>query len=292
MKLGVSAFAWTGSFDDSHLRLLPQIREYGFSAFEIPMFVPAKLPVAALRRAFDATGLDCTVCAILPPGINPISLDAATRRRSRDHLAECIEVSAELGSHLLGGPLFAPIGYLPAHRPTPEEWKWAVELFQSLGDLLDTYRMTLSIEPVNRSETFFIRTAAEAKEFCNAVAHPALGVTIDTFHANIEEKSIPAAVLTLQSQLKHLHLSENDRGLLGTGHIDFLGILNALREIDYDGYLIIEGFGFSHDEPLAPGALWAGVGVSPEDIAVQGLTYLEDLLAKVNQRKSHPLCCN
>ena len=280
MKIGVSAFAWTASFTESHLRLLPQVRDYGFSAFEVPMFVPAELPVAALRRAFETTGLDCTVCAILPPAINPISPDPATRRRSRAHLAECIEVAAQLGAHLLGGPLYAPIGYLPGHRPTPDEWKWAVEMFQSLGDLLDQFSLTLSLEPVNRSETFFLRTAAETKALCGAIAHPAVGVTLDTFHANIEEKSLSAAVISLQSQLKHLHVSENDRGLLGTGHIDFRQVLDALRQIGYEGYLVIEGFGASADEPTAPGALWASPDVSPEDIALQGLSYLTKLLAQ------------
>ncbi len=277
MKFGVSAFAWTASLNSSHLRFLPQIREYGFSAFEIPMFNPALLPVSALRREFEANDLDCTVCAILPAGVNPVSPDLDTRKRSLSHLRECIETAAELGAHLLGGPLFAPIGYLPGHRTSQDEWKWAVEIFQSVVDLLDKYTMTLSIEPVNRSETFFLRTAAEAGKLCAAVAHPRVGITIDTFHANIEEKSIPAAVKSLGPHIKHLHASENDRGLLGTGHVRFPEILEALNEIGYDGYLMIEGFGFSPDEPNAPGALWADEKVSPEDIAVQGLAYLKEL---------------
>jgi len=128
------------------------------------MFNPALLPVSALRREFEANDLDCTVCAILPAGFNPISPDLDTRKRSLSHLRECIETAAELGAHLLGGPLFAPIGYLPGHRTSQDEWKWAVEIFQSVVDLLDKYTMTLSIEPVNRSETFFLRTAAESRE--------------------------------------------------------------------------------------------------------------------------------
>ena len=278
MKFGVSAFAWTASFGSSHLRLLPQVREYGFAAFEIPMFEPGKLPVAALRKSFEANALDCTVCAILPEGINPISPDKSARKRAFAHLVKCVETSAELGAHLLGGPLFAPFGYLPGHRPTQEERSWAVEAFQPLGDLLEKNAITLSVEPVNRSETFFLRTAADAKALCNAIAHSRIGVTIDTFHANIEEKNIPAAIKALGPQLRHIHVSENDRGLLGSGHIDFPEIIKTLNEIGYDGYLMIEGFGFSPHEPLAPGALWASTNVSPEDIAVGGLSYLKGLI--------------
>jgi D-psicose/D-tagatose/L-ribulose 3-epimerase len=102
--------------------------------------------------------LECTLCSILPVGINPFSPELAVRQRSRDHLVRCIETAAEMGVHLLGGPLFAPIGYLPGHRPTDDEWSWEVDLFQSVGDLLKVNDITLSIEPVNRSETFFLPT--------------------------------------------------------------------------------------------------------------------------------------
>ena len=277
MKIGVSAFAWTSSMSSSNLNLVQRVRDYGFDAFEIPMFDPMDLAVTDLRRAFEASALDCTICAILPAGINPISPDRAIRKRSILHLADCVKTAGEIGARILGGPLFAPIGYLPQHRPTTDEWAWAIEAFQSLGDLLDETEVTLSIEPVNRSETFFIRTAAEAKKLCEAISHVRVGVTIDTFHANIEEKSIPAAIRTLGSSLKHLHLSENDRGLLGSGHIDFREILRAAARTQYDGYLILEGFGFSENEPHAPGALWADKHLSPEEFAVQGLDYLKGL---------------
>lgn len=88
----------------------------------------------------------------------------------------------------MGGPLFAPIGYLPRRRRNVAEWNWAVEAFQELGDVLDAKQMTLAIEPVNRSETFFLMTASDAKAFTDAVNHPRVGVIIDTFHANIEER--------------------------------------------------------------------------------------------------------
>ncbi len=278
MKFGVSAFAWTAGFGVQHLSLVPEIKGYGFDGFELPMFVPSELPVTAIRREFEASDLECTICAILPAGINPISSESSVRKRSLAHLVECIETAAEMGARLLGGPIFAPIGYLPQHRPTPDEWKWAVDIFQSLGDLIERNELDLSIEPVNRSETFFLRTAAEAKEFCEDVGHPCIGVTVDTFHANIEEKSVPGAIDQLGFHLKHMHISENDRGVVGTGHVDFPGCMAALDRVGYDGYLMIEGFGYSAGEDNAPGTLWADQKVSPEDIAVQGMQYLRGLL--------------
>jgi D-psicose/D-tagatose/L-ribulose 3-epimerase len=278
MKIGVSAFAWTRQFEPKHLNLIPRLREHGLDAFELPMFDPSDLAVADVRRAFERSGLECTVCAILPDGINPISPEPSVREKSFAHLVQCVETAAAMGSHLICGPLYAPIGYLPGRRRNQSEWEWAVECFQRLGEALEANQVTLAIEPVNRSETFFLNTGSEAKTLCEAVHHPRIGVTVDTFHANIEEKCIPAAVQFLGPRLKHLHVSENDRGLLGTGHVDFSGVMMALRQIDYDGLLMIEGFGYSPDEPGSLGALWGDLTVTPEDMAFKGARFLQRLI--------------
>ena len=273
MKIGVSAFAWTAQFTEAHLALLPGLRAKGIEGLEVPMFRPAVLPVQAIRRAFAAEGLACTVCAILPPDINPISPEKRVRAQALAHLRQCLETAAEMGAHLLGGPVCAPIGYLPFHRRTDDERAWAVECLQALTPMLDAYAMLLAVEPVNRAETHFLNTCAQARALCEAVGHARVGVTLDTFHANIEEKHIAQAAAALGSRLLHLHLSENDRGLLGSGHVDFAGVLRAVD--GYQGWLMIEGFGYAPD---APGALLAARDVSPEDVAYGGAAYLRALL--------------
>jgi len=277
VKIGVSAFAWTARFTNTYLKLLPEIKSMGFSAIEIPMFNPEALEATGIREACEKNELECTVCAILPNPFNPISPNQKVREESINHLIRCIQASAAMGSKLLGGPLFAPIGYLPRHRPTEQEWSWAVEVFQRLEGVLESTNITLSIEPVNRSETFFLRTASEAKRLCERIGNPRIGVTIDTFHANIEEKDIPAAIRSLGPHLRHIHASENDRGPLGGGHIPFAEIISALRQIGYNGYLMIEGFGYDGSEKHSPGYLWANVDVTPEPLAVDGLRYLSTL---------------
>ena len=279
IKIGVSGFAWTREFYKRHLEILSLLLPRGITAFEVPMFSPAKLPVASIRRAMESNSLECTVCAILPEGINPISPDAEVRKKSIAHLIDCLNAAAEMGAKRIGGPVYAPIGYLPGHRRNREEWKHAIEAFQSITATLEANEQQLSIEPVNRSETFFLTTTADAVDLCEAINHPRIGVMIDTFHANIDEKNIARAVHTAGKRLKHIHASDNDRGLLGSGHVYFPAIVRALREIDYSGYLMIEGFGYSPSEPDSPGALWADMGVPPEEIAFAGAQYLSGLLA-------------
>ena len=279
MKIGVSAFAWTTRFTTGHTRVLAGLRAQGITHFEVAMFDPSDVPVAELRRAFEANGMEVSVCAILPAGINPISEDAAVRARSVEHLRRVIETTAELGGELVCGPVYAPIGYLPGRRRNPQEWGWAVECMQALESPLEQNKVMLAVEPVNRSETFFLNTAKDALELCAAVGHEHVGVTIDTFHANIEEKNIAASVTLLGHRLKHLHASENDRGVAGSGHVDFPAIVQALQAMRYDGVLMLEGFGYSADEPDSLGVLWGDPGVSPEDIAFQGANYLRSLIA-------------
>jgi D-psicose/D-tagatose/L-ribulose 3-epimerase len=250
MKFGVSAFAWTSDFGVSHLDVLPVIAELGLQGVEVPMFDPGALQVSRIRDACESNGLTCTVCAILPKAYNPISPERDARLKAIQHLKRCIEATAAMGAKLLGGPLFAPIGYLPEHRPTKDEWSWATEVFQSLGDDLDACDLTLSIEPVNRSETFFLRTADEASRLCELIGNPRIGVTIDTFHANIEERSIIGAIRGLGRHLKHIHASENDRGPLGRGHVPFFEIVNTLQDLRFDGFVMIEGFGYSLQEKM------------------------------------------
>jgi D-psicose/D-tagatose/L-ribulose 3-epimerase len=127
---------------------------------------------------------------------------------------------------------------------------------------------------VNRSETFFLRTVAEAKQLCESLDNPRIGITIDTFHANIEERSIPEAILSSGLRIKHIHASENDRGPLGRGHVPFSEIIAALKKISFEGYLMIEGFGFSANERYSPGWLWAHPDVSPEELACHGAQFL------------------
>jgi len=279
MKIGISAFAWTSSFKSSHLQLLTAMKELGLQGVEVPMFDPDKLEIENIREAFLKSRLECTVCAILPRGINPISPEQEIRLKAIRHLERCIEAAGAMGATLIGGPLFAPIGYLPEHRPTEDEWSWAVEVFRDLKDVLEATGVRLSIEPVNRSETFFIRTAEEAARLCDLIGDPHIGVTVDTFHANIEERSISTAIRSLGPKLSHIHASENDRGPLGRGHVPFAEIISTLQEMDYQGYLMIEGFGYRVQEKESPGYLWAGLDVSPEELASESSQFLRQLIA-------------
>ena len=146
---------------------------------------------------------------------------------------------------------------------------------------LDACDVTLAIEPLNRFETYFLNTAADAAALCDEVGHPRVGVAFDTFHANIEEKGIAGACRRIGGHLKHVQISENDRGTPGSGHIDWASLLRALRDLEYDGWLTIESFGPSLGAFSAAVAIWRDIEPTPDSIAFDGIAFLRRALSSL-----------
>ncbi len=282
MKFGVNTFLWSATFGREQFGLLPIIREQGFDGVEIPLIHPLGFPAAAIRRELERNDLGCTVCSVLPHNLSLISDEPDIRRLSRSHLADCCKVCSDLGSTLIAGPLYAPVGYLPGRRRTPDEWNWALEAYQELAPVLSSSRVNLCLEPLNRFETYFLNTTADAVRLCTETGHPHVGILWDTFHANIEEKSLPDALRSCGKYLKHVHTSENDRGTPGTGHIDWRGICLGLKDLRYDGWLTIESFGFALGELSAATSIWRDLAGSPGEICCEGVKFLKAALSEAH----------
>jgi D-psicose/D-tagatose/L-ribulose 3-epimerase len=279
MKFGVNLFIWTANFDETHLPLLPRIRAAGFDGVEAPMYKGRDFAVAEMRKGLAETGMECTICSILVDGLSMISDDAGTRTKTVEQLRENIATAAEIGAKIIAGPLYAPVGYLAGRRRTEDEWKRAVDCWQQLGPWLAQHQVIAAIEPLNRFETFFLNTAEDAARFCDEVGHPNVGILFDTFHANIEEKSIADGYRTVARHLKHVHTCENDRGTPGSGHIEWAQVFQAIREIGYDGWLTIESFGSNLPEIAAAAAIWRDLAATPEAVAFDGVGFLRKMAA-------------
>ncbi|HTX34051.1 MAG TPA: sugar phosphate isomerase/epimerase family protein [Bryobacteraceae bacterium] len=275
MKFGVNTFIWSAGIDGELLERFPAIRRAGFDGVELPMIRPERVPLAEVRRSLADNGLECTLCSVLPQELSAISDDAAVRQRTREHLAECVRVAAEAGARMVAGPLYSPVGYLPGRRRTEDEWQRAVECYQWLGETLESHDVTIAVEPLNRFETYFLNTAADAVRLAGEVGHPNVGVLFDTFHANIEEKDVAAALISVAGCLKHFHACENDRGTPGSGHVDWTGVFQALEKAGYSGWVTIESFGFALGELSAAASIWRDLAPTAESIAFDGVKFLK-----------------
>ena len=174
--------------------------------------------------------LEVTTCSVLPRAANLISADPKVRARGVEFLNKCLDRTAELGADLICGPLYAGLGVMTGagvrNRNGSMRWMALIRPHVTRRDL----KLTLCIEPLNRFETYFLNTQADAAKLVKDVGAPNVRVHYDTFHANIEEKDPTASLLSIRNVLGHVHISENDRGIPGNGHNDWRGLLSVLNK--------------------------------------------------------------
>jgi len=278
VRFGLNALLYTVEFSNKALDLIPHVAELGFDGIELPFIVLDALDPAAIRRELQRAGIGATGCAVLVPGANLISDDAGERRAGVERLRRCVALAAEMGAEAVAGPLYAPVGQLAGRGRTPAEWQRAVEGLRAAAEAAGDAGVRLAIEPLNRFETYFLNTAADALALVQAVGHPSLKVQLDTFHAHIEEKDAAAAIRLLGPNLGHFHACENDRGTPGTGQVHWQKVLGALREIGYDGWVTMESFATGISDLCKAACIWREIYPSADAYAREGLAFLKRTL--------------
>jgi D-psicose/D-tagatose/L-ribulose 3-epimerase len=280
MKVGANSFIWTESFSLNNFDVLQRIAAAELDGIEIGILEPLIFPAKAIRTELQRLGLSSTTCGALPPGSSLIAADREARQRATDHIVATLEATAELGSTLMCGPFFAPVGQFSGVRRTEEEWRRAIEGWQQIAPKAESLGVDVAIEPLNRFETYFLNTAKDGSALCDAIDHPSVGLLVDTFHANIEEKSIGRAIRAAGKHLKHLHTCENDRGIPGTGTVHWQEFFDAVYETKYDGWMVIESFGFNLGILSAAASIWRDVAPKPEDIPFEGAKFIRKQLLR------------
>lgn len=278
MKLGLNTLLFTAGFDREHLTLLRQVKQWGFDGIEIARFAFDGFPAREIGQAARDEGLEVTFCSALTGGTSLISDDPATRQGALDFLKQGLDTAREIGSPVFLGPFCAPVGHLPGRRPNDAEWGWAVEGLSAAAAHAAGVGVRIANEPLNRFETYFLNTAARAVALCEAVGNSSHGILFDTFHANIEERSLGDALRACGPHLAHIHACENDRGAPGSGHVPWSEVFAALKAMDYQGWVVIESFGARIPEIAAAACIWRDLSESPEALAQQGLRFLRDAL--------------
>ena len=280
MKFGLNTLLYSAQFTADDLPLVDKVAALGYDGVEVPFIDLDSLDAAATRRALEAAGMGATACAVLVPGTSLISDDAAERAAGVERLRRCVALAAEMGAEAVVGPLYAPVGQLAGRGRTEEEWKRAVEGLRAAAEAAGEAGIFLAIEPLNRFETYFLNTAADALRLVEEVGHPALKVQVDTFHAHIEEDDTAAAIRMLGDRLGHFHASESNRGTPGTGQVHWDAALGALRETGYQGWVTIESFATGIVDLCRAACIWRPIYESADQLARQGLAFLREHLAQ------------
>ncbi|NMA99414.1 MAG: sugar phosphate isomerase/epimerase [Phyllobacteriaceae bacterium] len=257
MKLGINLLCLTDFVTEEHLPAISRIKALGYDGVEVPVLSGAPENYDRLGRELDSLGLGrCTTSVVPSPDANPLSSDALIRQRGRDHLNWALDCAIALGAESLGGPIHAPIGHFTGSGPSETEISYGAEAHYALAERAAANGLYISLEHLNRFETHFLNTTLQCRDYARRVDHPAFRIMYDTFHANIEERDQVAAYEIVAPHVGIVHVSENDRGIPGRGHIDFGAILRAVRRSGYDGWVTLEAFGAGLPAIAAATRVW------------------------------------
>jgi len=279
VKIGMNLFLWTINVTEDLFPLFPKLKAAGYEGLEIPIARANKPIYVNIRKVLDDLGMQCTTIFNLGADLNPISPDKAVRERALDELKWAIDTSRGLlRSEALVGPYYSAYAVFSGKGPTTHELKWSAEVMRDAAAYAGDLRM--SIEFLNRFETYLLNTTGQTVSLVDDVKHLNFGILYDTHHAHREENNICAAITTAGDRINHVHFSESQRGTLGTGLVDWIGTVKALKKINYQKWIMVESFS---KEVLSEKAhVWRNSFPAKEEVYENAIGFVRNLWENVS----------
>lgn len=280
MRYGVNTFLFVSPFTNDSVKLFPKFKKWGFDSVEIAIEDPSHIDPVFIKKHLDKNGLVCgSICAAMGPG-RDLRGTAAEQKTSLAYQKAVIDQMAALGCKTFAGPIYSVVGRADAVEPKKYKKQWAavVKNLKTLAKYAEKKKVTLCLEPLNRFETDFINTVDQAISMVKAVGSPALKIHLDTFHMNIEQKDLGAAIRKAGKLLGHFHACGSDRGTPGNDHTDWKPIRAALKSVGYKGDIVIESFTTDVKVIARAAAIWRRIEPTRDEIAVKGLKFLKNAL--------------
>jgi D-psicose/D-tagatose/L-ribulose 3-epimerase len=281
MKYGINLLLWTDRMHEGLMPVVEQVKTMGYDGVEMPMFELNEALYADWGKKLDDLGLERTAVTIRGAGDNPISPSASVRAAAVDAMKKTIDCCHAAGVPLLVGPTHSAIGEFSGAGPTEDEFKWGVETMRQAAEHAAGAEVTIVTEYLNRFENYFLTCVEQTVNFVTAVDHPNVRMMYDTFHANIEEKNLSAAIAAAMPWTKLVHISENDRSTPGQGHVAWDETFDAIRAADWDGWMVVEAFGLALPAIAAATKIWRKMYATEEQLASDALAFMK---AHVGQR--------
>jgi D-psicose/D-tagatose/L-ribulose 3-epimerase len=278
--LGVNTWVWSSPLTDGNAPgLLRHVADLGFSAVEIPLESAGDLDPDVLRSVLDDTGLVPCVVGAMAPGRDLVAAPAERVRKTQDYLRACVDLAGAVGAAAVCGPFYAATGRVWRMSPDDRE-----AVYRELRDHLEPVvehatgaGVRIGVEPLNRYETSVVNTVAQGLQALGPLLGEHLGLALDTYHLNIEERSSADAVRLAGAHLVHVQVCGNDRGAPGGDQTDWPSLLAALDDVGYDGPLVIESFTADNAAIATAASIWRPLAATQDDLARDGLRHLESL---------------
>ncbi len=281
MKIGFNLLLWTTHLVEKDFHILEKLKKTGYDGVEIPIFEGKIDHYKKIKKVLEDNELECTGLSVIPDEEhNPISAIEKNRKNAEDFLKWSIDCCDALNSKILCGPFHQPLGKFSGFAPTIEEKERAARVHQNSSDYAKNINITLSIEPLNRFECYFLNTVKDTCEYIDLVDRENFGLLYDTFHSNIEEKDPIGSLETYSKYINHIHISENDRGTPGKGNIPWKETFSIIKKIKYNGWLSIEAFGRALPDLAAATRVWRDFFSSEEEVYKEGYKFIKSSLQK------------
>lgn len=276
ITFGSSTITWSNQWDGRlGGRIIAEAAAAGVDVLELPLLDPASFDAALHRRQLADAGISAVVGTGLPPGLAP----AVNQGAALDMLRRAVDATAELGAPVLGGVLYGTIGDRTGAPVTAGERGAIVDVLGEAARHAAAAGVTLGIEPLNRYESHLCTTVSEACEIIRLTGADNLRVSPDTFHMNIEEPDVPAALLAAGPLVGNVQVCDNDRGVPGTGSIDFVALFRALARIGFDGTILLESFAVT-GPGFPPACYYRAPVCTPGELLAQSMPFLRDAAAE------------
>jgi D-psicose/D-tagatose/L-ribulose 3-epimerase len=276
MQFGASTFIWVSPFSNRTLELMDRAKAIGFDLLEICVEDPDTIDVPAIRAKAAQVDIGVTVCGAFGASRNLSAEEDAVRSAGLEYLRRCIDFANGLGSPFVSGPMYCAVGatQLLDKKARQAQWDRAVGSLRLAAAYAKDKGVKLAIEPLNRFETDLVNTVDQGLRLVDDIGATNVGLLVDTFHMNIEEKDIPAAIGRAAGRIVEFHACSNDRGTPGEDHLPWPRIADALKAADYDGPIVIEAFTPEIREIARAVSIWRPLARSQDALATDGLKNL------------------
>lgn len=279
MKIGFNVLAWSAGLSDELLPIMDRLKKIGYDGVEFFVGSPDEEAYKKLGGHARDIGLEVTGVFVLGKEENIIDPDKAIRQTGLDRIKWAIDRSHGLNSKVLCGPFHSAFATFAQHAPEDQEYRWSAEVLHQAGEYAAQAGVVMAVEALNRFECYLCNTMEQLSHLVRLADHPNVKAMYDTHHANIEEKIVVDSIQTIAPHLHHVHISENDRGTPGSGHVSWDDTFSTLAKIGYDGWHTIEGFTRNDPDFANSINVWREYAL-PWDMAEQGYSFIKRMIQK------------
>ncbi|MDD2674302.1 MAG: sugar phosphate isomerase/epimerase [Flavobacterium sp.] len=250
--------------------------EYGFDMLEIILPSSLDFDAETTKKLLDDNRISGRCTLNLPANCHiPLYPEQATSL-----IKSALDKVAEMEGDFLGGVLHSAIGTFTGNPCTKEERIIIQQVFTEVADYASKRNITIAPEPINRYESYVFTAADEVLDMIESIGKPNIGLHLDTFHMNIEERNFYDPIIRAGNRLKHVHITESDRGMTGEGNVHWDDFFKALAAINYQGPLILENFSSEIRALVGPTSLWRPSKYNSEDLAKGSLAFMKKMVDK------------